>query len=472
MGIFGAIASAANGLRILPSGVQPALDGTPRPAEAAAAAVAALPAAADPLPLPAADGAAATPRRIDGPLRTQISDIAARQGAALLRNGVLQEVGGLFAGGSDGQPDLGSAYGTFIKAWQALAGNAGDPAGQQAVINQGDVLAATVRTVAAGVEQLAARLGDDVASGLADLNQTLVAIHRENRIIFGQTALKQPADEAEARRDQLVAKVVALTGANVFARENNGVALFTATGQPLLDQGPVRFSSAASRQPAPAGAVPADGRITDGSLGALLGLAADGSRQMPPQRVDGDPGREVVRKLRSQLDLVAATVLGRSRANQPTAFADAYDGASPAVPGQLISGFFAGSNRLTLAVNPDLLSGKKTLKTAAAAPAAASLAAGGRQFTGDGVALTGSSYGTLAAAVAASWTGAAQSAGRTAQVAEAANALMAVHSRGSGSIDLQSEVGSLQVLQTAFGTTGQIGRALGDLLGAFDQIAA
>ena len=340
------------------------------------------------------------------------------------------------------------------------------------MIERGDVLAGTVRTLAAGVETLAARMGDDVTAGLQDLNQTLREIHRENRTIATQAALDRPSDDDEARRDALVAKVVDLTGANVFPRENRGVALYTASGQVLLDGRPGQFTSTAATGPVPLGAVNADGRIADGRLGALLRLAADGSRANPPRAADPAPDAEIVRKLRSQLDAVTATAFARTKPKQPTSFTDAYDMAIPGGNDELGFGFFSGNSRHDIQVNPELPSGAKTLKPDAAGAVATSLAASGRQLGAEGLSLTNTSYGQFTSIVANSWSSLGAVAARDAGIAGAANTLMDGYRRNGGAIDVQGEVSALTTVQDALGTTRRIGHALSDFLGALSQVAA
>ena len=153
---------------------------------------------------------------------------------------------------ADGRHGLGTAFQTFAQSWRGLAASPRDPALAQTVIESGGALAGTVRSLSAGVEALAARMGGDVTAGLQGLNQTLVEIHHENRTIATRAALDQPSDDEETRRDALVAKVVEATGANVFPRDNRGVALYTAGGQVLLDGRPSQFTSTAATGPAPA----------------------------------------------------------------------------------------------------------------------------------------------------------------------------------------------------------------------------
>jgi flagellar hook-associated protein 1 FlgK len=481
MGLFGAIASAASEFRILPSGPQGLPDAGSRPPLADPGPATATPATPAPAPTPAPTPPVLRP--LTGALGAQVSDIAARQSAAEVRDSYLQDIGTLF-GSNAGTPGLSGHFDAFAKAWQHLAANPSDPAGQQEVVNQGSSLALTVRSLSQGVEGLAGRLNDAVTAGLNDLNQTLSDIHQANRVIVSQNALNRPTDLAEAHRDQLVTKVVDLTGANVFPRENKTIALFTPNGQALLDQRPTRFTrtgpataasgtttSAASGTAAGA-AVPADGRIDSGRLGALLRLTADGSRQTPPQRVNPDPGTEIIRKLRSQLDAVAGIVLGRSRANQPTSFADAYDSTPATADGQLPHGFFIGSNRQSLQVNPTLLAGTVTLKTNAAPAVATSLAAERRQIPADGLPAPATSYAGLVGNVSATWNRVSGAAAREARVADAANTLMTSQTQESRAIDLQAEMTKLQTLQSALGSTHQIGHSLGAFMAALGQRAA
>ncbi len=458
MGLFGAIASVANGFQLVPPGSQGGADPAPAPAAGSAA-------------QPSAPNATAPLSPLSGALRGQISEISARQNSTSVRDGYLAELGALFAP-NDTSPGIGASFEAFVKACRGLAAAPGDPALAQNAIKQGDTLAGTVRTLAQGVEKLAVRMNDDASSGLQDLNQTLVAIHRENRTIATQAALNRPSDEDEARRDVLVAKVVDMTGANVFPRENRGVALYTASGQPLLDGRPFQFSSTAATGPAPAGAVSADGSITDGRLGALLRLGADGSRATPARPADTAPDAEILRKLRSQLDAVAGALLGRTRPKQPTTLADAYDMAPPASASELGFGLFIGGNRGTLQVNPDLLSGAKSLKPGAMAAVANSLSAGGRQFNADGLTLTGASYGQFATRVSDAWNWLSASSTRETKVADTASTLMNGYRQNGGAINFQSEVSGLATVQDALATSRRIAHALGDFLRTLDQVAA
>ncbi|MEI6559496.1 MAG: hypothetical protein WCO00_13915 [Rhodospirillaceae bacterium] len=462
MGLFGAIASVASGFHLVPTGTAGGTEAVPAPAapDSAAAAV-----TAPVVPVPAAPS-----RPLSGPLRAQASEIAAREGAALVRDRYLREVGALFAA-ADGAPDLGSRFEAFSQSWRGLAAAPQDAAAARAVLTCGEALGTCVRTLAAGVERLAGRVATDVGTGLDDLNQTLGAIYRENRTIATQAALNRPSDEAEARRDILISKVVETTGANVFSRENRGIALYTASGQALLDGQPTRFTSTATA-PAVPGAVIAEGRINDGRLGALLRLAADGSRARPPRPADPASEAEIPRKLRSQLDAVATTLLGRSRPKQPTSFSDAYDMAPPGSGSDLGFGFFIGADRHSLEINPELLSGTKTLKSGAAAAVAASLTAGGRQIGADGLTLPGGSYGQLAGVVSGFWSWLSAGATHDADIASLANTLMDGYRQDGGHVDIPGEVSRLGSVESALTSSRRVSHALGEFLGVLDQIAA
>ena len=461
MGLFGAIASVANGFQLVPSGTASGNDGATAPAAADNAALATL----------IAGPSAVQPAPLTGPLRAQASEISARQSATTVRDSYLGQLAPLFSPAAD-SPGLGAGFEAFAQSWRALAAAPRDPALAQTVIERGDALAGTVRTLAAGVETLAARMGDDVTAGLGELNQTLTEIYRENRTIATQAALNRPSGDDEARRDTLISKVVDMTGANVFPRENRGIALYTASGQPLLDGRPTAFTSTAATGPAPPGAVVADGRINDGRLGALLRLAADGSRATPPRPADPAPDAEIVRKLRSQLDAVATIALGRTRPKQAASLSDAYDMAIPDSNTELGFGFFAGGSRHDLQVNPELLSGAKTLKPDAAPAVAASLAAGNRQIAADGLAMTNVSYGQFTGMMTDQWNWLSANAAREAKVAGAADTLMGGYRQNGGTIDIQGEVSGLATIQDALATTRRIGHALGDFLRALDQVAA
>ncbi|MEI6986187.1 MAG: hypothetical protein WCK65_08665, partial [Rhodospirillaceae bacterium] len=139
---------------------------------------------------------------------------------------------------------------------------------------------------------------------------------------------------------------------------------------------------------------------------------------------------------------------------------------------QLANGFFVGSGRLTIELNQELADGSKTLKPGAAALVNASLKATTRKFAADGLAGSGS-YSNLVGSIDQNWNRCAKVAAREAKVADAANIIMAAHRQSpAATIDLETEVTNLQTLQTALGSTNNIGHSLGELLDALDRLAA
>ncbi|MEI8393968.1 MAG: hypothetical protein WCF85_04475 [Rhodospirillaceae bacterium] len=466
MGIFGAIASTANGFRAIPPGALP-----PAPVDTAAPSLRPAAVESQSPNTPAVPVAAPSPRRpLTGALSLEAGEIGARRTGALQRNAVLQDVSTLF---SPPENDLGAAFNKFVEGWAAFSGNPDNPETGRNLIKHGEALAGAIRTLSAGTEEISTRLSASTAAGVDELNRTLVDIHLENRAIVSRVALDRDTGDLEAKRDGLVSRVVELTGANLFPRENKGASLVTPGGQVLLDEHPTRFTAPGQPpDPASPGAVPAEGAITGGRLGALLAMSTDGSRSTPPRKAAADPGSEIVRKLRSQLDAATNTLLGRSRINQPASFADAYDSVVPKSADALGSGFFLGDNRLTVAVNPALLNGSRTLKDNAAPNVLSSLTATNRQFITDGFTISGFGYSGLLKAVTAQWTGVADNANVEAQVAVAADSLMTRRRERPGPVDLPGEVTRLQQLQTALGSTGRIGHSLGEFLGAIGGTAA
>jgi flagellar hook-associated protein 1 FlgK len=474
MGMFGAFSAAAASMRLLPTGTPPAPDAALRPGSAAATGTALPPsvavataANADPAAIAGAAGTAVP--MLARTLQPQLGEVTARLAGASVREQALGALAALFS--PDGaEAALADCFEAFGQSWQSLTANPTGSAEQEAVAVRGQAFAAEVRRLAGGAEALDQSLRSELAGGLDQLNQALAGIHQEHRAIVSQAALGRSSQEAEQRRDELVDQVVELTGARVFPRENRLVALYSPSGQVLLEQRPQAFASAETGVPPGPGTVVAEGRITEGRLGALLTMVKDGSRQHPPTQPDPNPAAEVVRKLRSHLDAVVQTVTGRTRANQPVSFADAYDSAPVTDAGELRFGLFVG-DRQSLELNPHLLDGSRTLKPAAAGPGLKALAASGRQFVADGLALSGTGYGGLVGTVTEGWARTAQAAGADAAVAATAHDLIQAKSRQGVNFDLQAEVMTLHGLQTSAGVTGQIGRAMGDLLEALDRVA-
>ena len=98
--------------------------------------------------------------------------------------------------------------------------------------------------------------------------------------------------------------------------------LITPAGLSLLDGAPARFNVDGTHIVSLDSGVVVDGQLREGKLKALLDLRADGTSAGLP--ASADPATEVIRKLRSQLDVIAAAFTGTG--GVPPSFAAAYDG--------------------------------------------------------------------------------------------------------------------------------------------------
>jgi flagellar hook-associated protein FlgK len=107
-------------------------------------------------------------------------------------------------------------------------------------------------------------------------------------------------------------------------RENGAIALFTPAGLSLLDGAPARFSFDGTNVISVDSGQPVNNLLREGKIKALLNLRYDGTSAGQP--ASADPASEVIRKLRSQLDMVVSAFT-TTTGNPPT-FAAAYNNSS------------------------------------------------------------------------------------------------------------------------------------------------
>jgi flagellar hook-associated protein 1 FlgK len=126
------------------------------------------------------------------------------------------------------------------------------------------------------------------------------------------------------KRDALVRQIAQLVDVRTIERSDGTVSLFTTGGMSLLDGAPRKFSFDGTNVIDVESNQVVSTQIRDGKLKALLDIRQDNSSTNQP--ASSDPAVEVIRKLKSQLDLVASAFT--STVGNPTTFESAYDNAT------------------------------------------------------------------------------------------------------------------------------------------------
>src|SRR4029453_12403004 len=104
------------------------------------------------------------------------------------------------------------------------------------------------------------------------------------------------------QRDNLVRQIAQLVDVRTVEQDDGSVSLFTSSGLQLLDGPPSLFSydaPSATRVGPPA---PINSQLTGERIHALRNFRQDSSTSGKP--VSMDPGTEVIRKLRAQLEMM------------------------------------------------------------------------------------------------------------------------------------------------------------------------
>ena len=465
MSLFGALNSATSGLRLIQSNIQVVSDNVSR--------------SNDPnrtrhvLERTTDKSGTVTiaqyTRRSDVQLRSQLeTSISEDKGAQTLAD-YMRRIGDLL-GTTSGKPGLSDAVDKFAQAWRDLEASPESSVAAGQVVLHGDDLAREIRRVAEGVEDVAAQMDRDIRQTVTDLNQNLADIDELNDNIVALRGARQPTMELEDRRDSLIRKVAEITSVRVVEREGGKVALFTPTGLALCDAAPNRIIYDQGRLVSANSGSDISQHLREGKLGALLELSADHSDAEPPRAASLTPTSEVIRKLRSQLDQLTSAFTQPARPGEPASFQEVYDRAGPTNPGELKSGFFKGSSRLTIAINEDLLSGAALVKQSAIADAAGAIAAPGRTFAADGIVATDVTYSGMVSHMMGSWTTGESDAKTRAKATSEFKTAMESRYQSTSGVNLDEEIADLQVLQRNYSATARVMQVVSAMFDALERI--
>lgn len=278
---------------------------------------------------------------------------------------------------------LSTTLSNFANAWQVLSSAPESIVNRSNVMSAGQALASEIKRVSSGIEAIDRQIRSDTGDAVAQVNGILGQVKDLNgRISSGVIAGQNVTD----LQDQLDTKVRELSGyinIKILPGNQGTVRLVTPQGFSLLDADATQLSYNGT-------SIMANGQdvstyLTGGKLEALVNMRLDRS----PATASTDPGTEVIRKLRDQLEQVAQNFL--SPAGSPTSFAAAYNNATTST-GELAAGFFTGSDRFNITVNAALLNGSATVKTAAVDTVTTTLTDSSRNYNVTGLSVQNTSY--------------------------------------------------------------------------------
>lgn len=373
-----------------------------------------------------------------------------RQTAELGRSGVEQDYLSSLAdafGITAGIVPLSTLASRFSDAWRGFEASPESATDARNVVTLGNEFAAQVRGLAAAVERADNDIRADTLRSVAALNGYLAQIQEINAAIVRAKTLGDSTAEFADTRDGLMRKVAEFVDVRSFERDNGAITVFTTAGLSLVDNEAVTLSYdgadiTVSGQPGSLNTLFREGRIA-----GLLAMRANGSPAAP----GGDPGAEVIRKLRERLDGLVAEFLGPAAGS----FADAYDGAATAT-GELAGGFFTGGDRFDFAVNASLLDGSTKLKQASAQPVADAIADGSRGFAAGGLALVSTSYAGMAAGIVVALADDGAIVAARQADGEAIHLATLTRYRATVGVNVDEELANMQMLQNAYAASARV----------------
>jgi flagellar hook-associated protein 1 FlgK len=257
---------------------------------------------------------------ISASLRRQYESFTSANGLTNTQQEYLSRIQTLMGASSDtaALPDL---FNKFTAAWQSFQSQPESAAAQHQVIALGDQLAAEVRRLSSGIDQIDADIRRDLDASTDQLNDKLAKVFELNLRIKASDPNGAERLELTDQRDAIVRELANLVDVRSVERENGAIALFTPAGLSLLDGAPARFDFDGTNVISVDSGAPVNGLMREGKIKALLNLRYDGTAAGQP--ASADPASEVIRKLRSQLDMVVSAFT--TTTGSPATFATAYN---------------------------------------------------------------------------------------------------------------------------------------------------
>jgi flagellar hook-associated protein 1 len=379
----------------------------------------------------------------DTVLRSWLDTLAdtGKQGA---QSAYLGELGELFGTNVD-NPVIAKAVERFGSAWRALEAEPENNTRQREVVQRGKELAAEIRRLSSGVEDIDRQIRTEIQDNVVTLNTALTNIQILNNQIAVAQGRGQPTGDYEDQRDKEIRKVAGMMDIKVFPRDNNQVALYTQNGYSLIDGQARQFEFNGTEVVVAGSSTAVTSYMTGGKIQGLYDMRATAT---PPS---SDPGINVIQKLRDQLDELANAFLSTASGS----FGAAYNGATSGA-GELASGFFAGTGRTDIDVAAALQNGTSTVKVAGAAAVVPTFNDNTRSYTMDGLTVTNVSYSGLVTNIVA----ALQQAGSTVKdnfdIASGQETFFAERFQNSTGVNVDEELVNLQIMQNAYQASARL----------------
>lgn len=410
-------------------------------------------------------------REVDAALRSQVQDLTARTATYDTQNTYMQKLGDLMRT-TNGSPLLNKYASAFDTAMKTLATSPEDETAQQEFLRAADTLSREVKRVSQGVEDLNREMQKDTTDSVTQLNDLLKQVDRINKDMVSLQGYGDSANVVADKRDALVKQISELVSVRTVERQDGRLAIFTSSGLSLLDAEPANLTYDGNNLVVTneGQSMTVNDHFTDGKLSALQNMRYDGSAKEPPSLASSDPTKEVIRKLRSQLDTYAQAFTGATKEGEATSFADAYNNASPVKDGEQNFYFFTGTDRFSIAVNPKLMNGEMKIKESAIPDMAKAMNATGRSMTSDGLKLSNTSYSGMASSLTGVWMSTAGTVSTNLAASKESRDLLEERYVNNTGVNIDEEIANLQQLQTSYAASARVMQVANSMFDALERI--
>jgi flagellar hook-associated protein 1 FlgK len=261
---------------------------------------------------------------VNDAMRKQYEALTAQNSTSSTSSAYMTQVQNILGSSTD-SASFPSLLSDFTTAWQAYQSDPDSATAQQQVVSLGQRFADSVNQAATQIDQLDTQVKNDTDTGVKNLNDLLEQVYNVNVQLKGTNPTDAGHGDLVDQRDALVRQVAQLVDVKTIEKPDGTVTLFTSSGMTLLDGAPRKFSFDGTNVVDVESNQSVSAQIRGGSLRAELDFRMDNSSTNQPP--SGDPSTEVIRKLKSQLDLVASAFT--STVGNPTTFSAAYNNATP-----------------------------------------------------------------------------------------------------------------------------------------------
>jgi flagellar hook-associated protein 1 FlgK len=368
---------------------------------------------------------------------------------------------------SSTNPTLSNDISNFSSAWSNYSAEPESAIQQQNVINTGKTLAGDIGTTSAKINALDTQVLADTQTTITSLNNQLKQMANLNNVITASTTSGQETTDFQDQQDSLVNSIASYLNITVQSRSNGQIALYTSTGQLLVDGGAANQFTYNGTTITDQSGNTVNGTVTGGILKAQLDFRDS------TQANSTTAGVGAIAKLKSQISTLVAAFVNPSN-NQTgannSAFATAYSSAvtaSTASTGTqngdaLASSFFSLSYFSDGTPDPGTLSVTASLQTGASALPQTNTKAIADSFTStanystSGLSASNITYSQLASQILSGFQQSANSVSSNNVTYASQESYYKTALSNSVGVNLDTELANLQIYQNSYSACAHV----------------